>query len=71
MHHMQAVLMSPEEGSRSPGPEVTDDCELPCGHWESKLGPLQWHQLLSTAEHLSSSLPWFDCCFEIESLCGA
>ena len=28
-------------GVRSPGTEVTDSCELPCGCWELNSGPLE------------------------------
>ena len=31
----------PEDGIGSLGTEVTDGCELPCGFWESNLGPLE------------------------------
>ena len=30
-----------EEEVRFPGTEVTDGCELQCGCWELKLGPLE------------------------------
>jgi hypothetical protein len=39
---------------RSPGTEVTNGSQLPCGFWESNLGPLQEYQVLLSAEHLSS-----------------
>ena len=36
-----------EEGVEFPGAGVTDSCELPCGCWESNLGPLQEQQVLA------------------------
>lgn len=33
---------------RSPGPGLTDSCELPCGCWKLNLGPLQEQQVLLT-----------------------
>jgi hypothetical protein len=38
------------EGARSPGTEVTDSCELPCGCWELNLGPLEEQPVLLTME---------------------
>ena len=41
------------EDIRSPGTEVTDSCELPCGCWELNLGPLQGQLvILTTAQSL-------------------
>ena len=42
VHHVNACcLWRPEESIRSPGTGVKDGYELPCGCWESNLGPLQ------------------------------
>ena len=46
---MYAVVFAPqkaENGVRSPGTGVTDDCEPPCGCWESKPEALQEQQML-------------------------
>lgn len=39
-----------EEGIGSSGTGVGDNCDLPYGCWESKLGPVEEQQLLLTAE---------------------
>ena len=36
-----ACLWRPEEDARLPGPGVIDECEPPCGFWDSDLGPLE------------------------------
>jgi hypothetical protein len=41
-----------EEGIKSPGTGVTDDCEPSCGYWESNLGPLE-EQLVPLTTELS------------------
>jgi hypothetical protein len=33
-----------EEGVRPPGIEIVDSCDLPCGCWESNLGPMKGSQ---------------------------
>lgn len=44
------VLMEPEEGTRSLGCEVTDDCKPAHGCWQPTVGLLQGQQLLLTTE---------------------
>ena len=44
----------PAEGVSSPGTEVMDGCEPPCGCWELNLVPLQDRWVLLTSCHLSS-----------------
>ena len=41
---------TPEEGVRSTGTRITDSCKLPCGCWESNLGPLGGQPALFTME---------------------
>lgn len=41
---------APEEGVGSPGIRVKDDCEWPCGHWESNTDPLEEQLVLIPAE---------------------
>jgi hypothetical protein len=43
-------LQRPLESTGSLGTGVMDDWELPCGHWELNLGPLQEQHLLLTSE---------------------
>ena len=38
------------EGVRTPGAEVTDSCELPCGCWESNQNTLEGQPVLLPAE---------------------
>lgn len=38
---VQSVCLVPEDSIGSLGTGISDDCELPCGFWESKLGPLE------------------------------
>lgn len=53
-HHVSArCLWGSGEGVGFLANEVTDVCELPCGHWEASLGPLQGRRaLLTAAPHL-------------------
>lgn len=37
------------KGVGSPGTGLTDDFEIPCGHWDWNLDPLQKQMLLTTA----------------------
>ena len=46
--HITCVYPEVRKGVRSPGTEITDSCEPPCGHWESNPGPLQEQALLTT-----------------------
>lgn len=40
MYHLCVwCLWRPKEDTRSPGTEITDSCKLPCGCWDSNLGP--------------------------------
>lgn len=56
MHHVYAVPVEPEEGTRTPETGVTDSCEAPCGCRELNSGPLQEQYVFLTAE-LSLSSP--------------
>jgi hypothetical protein len=47
-------------GVGSPGTEVTDSCEPPCGYWELNLGPLEEQPVFLTTE---SSLQPLGCLF--------
>jgi hypothetical protein len=47
--HACWCLWRPEEGARSPGPGVTDGCELPHEFWELNPGPLKEQLVLSTS----------------------
>jgi hypothetical protein len=55
-----------EEGIRSPGPRVTDSCELPCGCQELDPGPVEEQpDMLLMSEPFLQPLTLF---FEAESL---
>lgn len=41
VHHLHTVPPEAEEGVRSPGAGVRDDCDPPHGCWESSAGPLE------------------------------
>lgn len=49
-------LWRPEKSTRSPEIGVMDDCEPPCGCWESNMGPLHEQQVLSHCAIFSASL---------------
>lgn len=53
--HVWAPHARSEAGVRCPGNGVMDDCELPCGCWESNPGLLQEQQMFLTAEPLLQS----------------
>jgi hypothetical protein len=51
VNHLHACCQQRlEEGTESPGPRVTGGCELLCGSWDSKLGPLEEQPVLLTTE---------------------
>lgn len=51
VHHLLASgPQRPEEGSASPGTEVADGCEQPCGCWKLNVGPLASQSVLLTTE---------------------
>lgn len=51
VHHMCAwSLKRPEEGLRSPGTVLQDDCKPPCRCWKLNLGTLEEQQVFITAE---------------------
>jgi hypothetical protein len=50
VHHICAWHPWRPEDIRSPGTGVTDGCELLCGCWELKLGPLEEQAVLLTGE---------------------
>lgn len=50
-------LRIPEEGIRSPGCELLDICELPCGCCKSNLGPLDEQAVLFTTELFLQAQP--------------
>lgn len=39
-----------QESARGPATGALDGCELPCGFWESNLGPLEEQPTLLTAK---------------------
>lgn len=47
--YTDAVCMS-VGGCHVPGTEDTDSCELPCGYWEMKPGPLEVYPVLLIAK---------------------
>lgn len=47
--HAQGCPQRPEEGVGYPGIGITEDCDLPCGCWESDLGLLEMQHLLNHA----------------------
>jgi hypothetical protein len=49
VHHMH-TSWRPEENVRSPGTEVADGCELPCGYLELSLGPLEQQAMVIAIE---------------------
>lgn len=49
----------PEEGIESPEARDTHNCQLPWGHWESKLGPPYEQTVLSAADPLLQLLGIF------------
>lgn len=61
MHVCALHLHSAEGGQERPSDildasSVTGSCELPCGSWESNLGPLQKQKVLLVAEPSLQSL---------------
>lgn len=51
VYHMHAWCpQRSEEGIRSPGTGVPDNCELPCGCWDLNLGSLEEKPVLLAAE---------------------
>lgn len=48
------VLGRPEECILSPGTEVIDMCESPCGSWESNLHPLKTGSVLTDESSLQA-----------------
>ena len=58
MSILLACMQRPEEGIRSSGMGVTDNCELPCGCWESNPGSMGDLPGLLTVEIYLWPLAW-------------
>lgn len=48
--HQVHAFGCPEEGTAAPGPGIKSGCDLSCGCWEVKPGPLEEQQILLTPE---------------------